>query len=426
MAPRSAVLITLGIFVGLVAAYAASPIRTSYDSRWSIHTAMSLIEGRGGDLSEYRPALERHAFYAIEYPDGRPRTLFPIGTSLLAAPMVAIVALADPAFKERLQQHVPDHLEKILASILGATAVTIFFWIMFGEFQSRAVASAMTFIFAFGTSMWSTATRALWQHGPLILMLVIVMLLLQRTRHRPALIQYASLPLAMAYIIRPTALIPVVAVSVYVSLYHRRWLLRYALWAMLIAIPWLAFNHAIYGAMLPPYYRPQRLFNLTWFLDALAGHLISPARGVFVFSPVLLFAFSGFALAMRDSRQRPLHLTYAAIVVGHYLTISLAPDWWAGHSFGPRYVSDIIPFLVYFTAFNCRLPVECGRAARTAMLSAMLITGGASVAMHAQGALRWPPLHWNVIPQDINTKPSRLWDWTDPPFLRTKASMPQR
>src|SRR6185503_12076619 len=135
---------------------------------------------------------------------------------------------------------------------------------------------------------------------PLILMLVIVMLLLQRTRHRPALIQYASLPLAMAYIIRPTALIPVVAVSVYVSLYHRRWLLRYALWAMLIAIPWLAFNHAIYGAMLPPYYRPQRLFNLTWFLDALAGHLISPARGVFVFSPVLLFAFSGFALAMRD------------------------------------------------------------------------------------------------------------------------------
>jgi hypothetical protein len=352
--------------------------------------------------------------------------MFPIGTSILVAPVVAIVALADPAFKERLRQHIPDQLEKVMASVVGATAATIFFWIMFSEFQNRAVAGTMTFIFAFGTSMWSTATRALWQHGPVILMLVIVMLLLQRARHRPALIQYAGLPLAMAYIIRPTALIPIIAVSAYVALYHRRWLLRYALWAMLLTIPWLAFNHAIYGAWLPPYYRPDRLFNLTWFLDALAGHLVSPARGIFVFSPVLLLAFSGFAFAMQDARQRPLHVTYAAIVAGHYFVISLTPDWWAGHSFGPRYVSDIIPFLVYFAAFNFRLPVGYGSTARAIVLSVFVVTGAASVAVHAQGALRSAPMRWNVAPQDVNDMPSRLWDWTDPPFLRTRTSMRPR
>jgi len=34
------------------------------------------------------------------------------------------------------------------------------------QFQSLPIALASTFIFAFSTSIWSTATRALWQHGP--------------------------------------------------------------------------------------------------------------------------------------------------------------------------------------------------------------------------------------------------------------------
>ena len=39
-------------------------------------------------------------------------------------------------------------------------------------------------------------------HGPLVLMLVVAMLLLARARRRPRLMQYVSLPLAMAYLMR--------------------------------------------------------------------------------------------------------------------------------------------------------------------------------------------------------------------------------
>ena len=46
------VLNSLGLFVLLLAVYAASPVITFNDSRWSIHTAMSFAHGDGGDLTE--------------------------------------------------------------------------------------------------------------------------------------------------------------------------------------------------------------------------------------------------------------------------------------------------------------------------------------------------------------------------------------
>lgn len=39
-------------FAILLAIYVLSPINTSGDSRWSLHTAMSLVRGHAGDLTE--------------------------------------------------------------------------------------------------------------------------------------------------------------------------------------------------------------------------------------------------------------------------------------------------------------------------------------------------------------------------------------
>ena len=89
---------SFGIFAILLAIYVLSPINTSGDSRWSLHTAMSLVRGHAGDLTEYTPALQRNGFYAIRYVDGRPRTYFPIGVSILAVPAVTIAWLVRPGF----------------------------------------------------------------------------------------------------------------------------------------------------------------------------------------------------------------------------------------------------------------------------------------------------------------------------------------
>jgi hypothetical protein len=411
-------LISLALFTLMLVIYAASPIKTPTDSRWVVDTAISFADGHGGDLTEFMPMLEQQNFYSIEYPDGRPRTRYPIGTALLAMPIVVVMAWVRPGWVQGLQSCMPQGTEQFIASIVGAAAGVVFYWVILSQFQSQAIALASAAIFAFGTSMWSTATRALWQHGPLVLMLSIAMLLLDRARRRPELIQYVALPLAMAYLIRPTAMVPIMVLSGYVVLFHRAWFVRYLCWAMLIAVPWIAYNFSVYHYPFPPYYHREAFSASTHFIVGMLGNLISPSRGLLVFSPVLLFALSGFLLALRDRLQLPLHLAYGAIVAGNSIIIGSASMWWGGHSFGPRFMTDIIPFLAYFVAFNFRLPQAFGSRTQIAVSAAIAILALVSMTIHAQGALRYATWQWNVNPINIDKDPSRAWDWHDPQFAR--------
>jgi glycosyltransferase involved in cell wall biosynthesis len=412
--------VSLVLFALLLTVYARSPVTTPFDSRWSVQTAMSFARGHGGDLTEYMPVLKKNDYYKIEYPDGRPRTHYPIGVSLLAVPFVVVYSWFDPSLNERLQTEVLDRFEKTIASVFGAFAGVIFFWLILSQFESLAIALGSTVIFSFGTSMWSTATRALWQHGPLVLMLVIAMLLLVRARRHPQLIQFVSLPLAMAYLIRPTAIVPIFMISGYVLICHRAWFARYVGWAMLIALPWIWYNFSVYHALLPWYYWHEAFSATTNFTEGLLGNLFSPSRGLFVFSPVLLFALSGFVLALRDREQRPLTIAYGAIIIGHTIIIGAASMWWAGHSFGPRFMTDIVPFLAYFTAFNLRLPATVRPRTQRSLSVTIAVFAVVSALINAQGALRPATKDWNVLPRNIDQDPSRAWEWSDPQFARTQ------
>jgi hypothetical protein len=93
--------------------------------------------------------------------------------------------------------------------------------------------------------------------------------------------------------------------------------------------------------------------------------------------------------------------------------------WWAGHSFGPRFMTDIVPFLVYFTAFNFRLPETFRSRAQITLSTAVVVFALVSALIHAQGALREATWAWNVVPDNIDRDSPRLWDWGDPQFART-------
>lgn len=411
-------IISLVIFLVTFSVFVVSPVKTPFDSRFSIHTSMSFAKGHGGDLSEYLPIIENEHAYSIEFRDGNPRSVYPIGTPLIAMPAVIIIGIINPDWAASLQNKIPDKQEKLIASMIAAIAAVLFFWVIFSRFKNVMTALGATAIFAFSTSIWSTATRALWQHGPLVLMLVTTMLLLIKARQRPQLAALSALPLAMAYLIRPTAVVPIIIFSLYILVYYRQFFLRYFLLAMLIAVPWIYFNISIYNWFLPPYYTANAFTQNTHFLEGLSGNLFSPSRGLFVFSPVLIFALSGFWIAWKDSAARPLHVAFGLAIIGHLIIVGYATMWWAGHSFGPRFTTDIIPFLVYFTAYNFHLPANTNNKIRKTILLTLLGLAVLSAIIHSQGAWSHKPYQWNVDPVNIDANPDRAWDWGDPQILR--------
>jgi hypothetical protein len=409
---------SVGLLAILSTIYAFSPVAASGDSRWSLHTAMSLIRGHAGDLTEYMPALERNDFYAIEYVDGRPHTSFPIGVSILAIPAVAIGSLVRPAFFQELQNSVPDRFEEIVASITGATASVVFFWVLYSQFGSLWTALAGTGILALGTSMWSTATRALVQHGPLVLMFAIVMLLMVQAFRRPSLVQYAGLVLAMGYIVRPTAAVAIVVISIYVLVFYRAWFLRYLGWAMVAAIPWMIFNYFDLRRHSTTLLRS--LPDGLTFIPRSAGHFVQPLarassvhpRNGFCSQRICTFAArtaataSPYRLCGHSGRHHVYHRGVARMVG--------RPLFWTPSYDGRSAVSGVL----------CR--VQFSHAGRDEPMGKDVPFGKHRYFRHRRcadsspGRVAYGPWEWNYIPHNIDNR-YRVWDWKDPQFLRTRA-----
>jgi hypothetical protein len=313
-------------------------------------------------------------------------------------------------------RHAPK-LERFIASLVVAAAAVIVFRTA-ALFLPPMAALGLAALFAFGTSAWSIASRALWQHGPSMLLLAIALHLFARARTEPGLAAYASIPLALAYVVRPTNAVGVAVFTVLVALRHRSALPRYVAFALPIAASFVSYSWATYHSIVPPYHHPARVGASPYFWSALAGNLVSPARGLFVYTPVLLLCIVGIALKLRQRTFDALDGALLALCTLHWIAISSFPHWWAGHSYGPRFFSDLLPLLVWFL-----IPVvQAIRAAvglwRLVAATAFAGLAALGVLLHFRGAVDKRTWQWGVTPINIDLAPERLWDFRDPPFLR--------
>jgi len=251
-------------------------------------------------------------------------------------------------------------------------------------------------------------------------MLTLALYLILLARARPGLIQYASLPLAFSYIARPTNSIAVLVLTVFVFVQYRRYFVRYILWALIVAVPFVLYNLSIYQAPLSNYYRSFRGLTLSSrFLEALPGTLISPSRGLLIFSPILIFALAGLVLKIRQHQFERLDAFLLGIVLLHWLLISSWPIWWAGWSFGPRMFADILPFLMYWMIYAVVALTRLTGSRRYAWLGLGSVLLVWSLFVNYRGAnAAETQVPWNVFPGDIDRHPERVWDLRDIQFLR--------
>ena len=396
--------------------YWKSPLDHSPDSRWVLPTAHSILSEGNIGLNEYLPTIRKIGTYALLRKRKEFVNYFPVGPALMAVPLVWII----DHFPERMSYFlgVPVDgsgemllrhrrvIEHFIASVIAACVVGVCF-LTLTPFISIKWSLALTVAVGWGSSLWSVASRGLWQHGPAMLCLFGALAFLVRlecsdseNHHQRSWGLAIGVILGAAYLMRPTAIIGLAAILVVLFLNHRIAFLYAILGGSVIAAFFFWSNLERYGHILPPYYQSGKLRFSSTTPEALCANLFSPSRGLLILSSWTLIGF--LAPPRKDS---PLRCCLWGWFGLHLLIVSMFDHWWAGHSFGPRFMSEAVPPLIVLSAIS----IAQHAPARLHLSVVVSLLIGTSILAHAPGALSRATMLWLIYPRNIDEDPSRIW-----------------
>jgi hypothetical protein len=379
--------------------------------------------------------------------------LFAVPAVLLADGAAAITGGADADTLLVTGRFTPWHLAT--ASLIVALAVllarSIALRVLSGsESRRRWLAMGAAMVFAFGTTAWSVASRALWQHAPSLLMLMAALWIvvgldradppgdLDRDRDgdgetapprwwAPAL----GALLTAAVATRPTNVWIAVALMIWLGVRHRDQLGRAVAGAAALGAAFIVLVLVTGLPFPPPYFAASRIAVGTQTVAAFGANWISPSRGLLWSSPVVLLAVPGAVIWWRTPRRRALVVALAATIGLVTLSVSSFGQWWAGHTFGARFMTETLPAVFLLTlpavdaAFRGR-PAHDGAPAwlRTRAAAAVVIALSVwSIGFHALGATTRQTACWNDLPVDVDTRPDRVWSIADSQVGRSLGAL---
>jgi len=370
------------------------------DTRPTERVAASLVQEGDLDLDEYP---EVTAPFARSFGDHR-LSIYPVLSGVLAAPLFA---LARPLFA--LDEAGTALVGKLAASLFAALAAAALFVAVsyreargFRGRESRPLWASLVLVL--GTTLWATS-QALWQHPAAVLFLSMALVCVVMAEFDVAWAGRCGLPLALAAAARHADIALVVVLGLGIALRWPRRIPHLIAWAspgvcFVALYQWFYFGDPLRHGFSDSLGR----FTAPWGVGHL-GLLISPAKGLLVFSPIVLVAAVGLVRAFRGG-DRWLSLTLGTGVLAHWLLMGRWAEWHGGECWGPRLMTDALPFLFLF------LPEGLAVLPRVGALLAMF-----SVAVQALGAFahdyRWERLHQ----RPPSERHPELWDPSASPIL---------
>jgi len=363
--------------------------------------------------------------YWIQRVNGHYLSSYPLLPGLLAVPVYAmpVVLLGGDSWV------LVNVLAKLTASLIAALSVALVY-LAAARLGPNAVAVAVALIYALGTSAWSIASQGLWGHGPAALFLAASLACLLHADERPWLLDAAGLATGLMLASRLITVFMAAALLGSALGDDRRRGARALCWCALAAGPFLAYNLWTFGSLEGGYARmlgdfKSEGFSGTWATppwQGLAGLLVSPSRGLFVYSPILLATGLGIGPALRQGPHRRLFAWLAGGLGGSLAMLSTYSLWFAGISFGPRLLTDFMPAVVLFL-----VPAWRTLEGRRSLAAVATVLFGVSVGVQAVGAFYYPSprdLDWNSSPRGVLLK-TRLWDWKDNQLARLVRNGPR-
>ncbi len=360
-----------------------------------------------------------NAYWIHTLADGRKASLYPVTTPLLISPLYlpAVSYVQARGWTLSALDRAARVMEKASASLIASLSASLLFLLLRRRAQ-RSVALMLTIAYAFGTTTWVISSQALWQHGMAQLLVVCALLFLTGRPTAPNAIT-AGLMLGLIAANRP----PDSLIAAALGAYGLFWAGRRApllIAATLLPLALLLFyNLNLFGNVAGGYGVAGRMSLLgNDVLPGFAGLLFSPTRGLFVFSPFLLFLGLIWRHWPRDRGERILTLA-VCVAIALQLVLYGKMDWRGGLSWGPRFLTDLLPLLLWML-------VPVAAALRGAAKVGFLIAIAASITIEAIGA--W--CYTSVTDAAIFAVPSgpdkmrAAWQWRNAPFVTSLRNGP--
>ena len=392
---------------------------------------------------------------------------FGIGAALTILPVYAVLNL----FTDLASNHaVWWHGAKVTASLLTAGAALLIFLTM-RRFVPPLPAVLGALAFGLGTCAWTLSSQALWQQTPYLFFLSLGAWWLGGVEAQPHRALYCGAAFGMATLCRPTGIIPVVLVGLYLlwldppriirsardrvienaldlGITSPRFLRvlgaapdgggsreedkpnppsetprlsRYMLGGLPFAVILGTYNTYYFGG---PFVFPQEIVadayatskgaTGVWgtpIAEGLAGLLVSPSRGLMVYSPIMVFGFVGAVLTWHTPRKFAMLIPLQIAVLAQIVMAATWYDWWGGWAYGPRPLVDAGVFLTLLM-IPVMVRVMHVRWMRGVFVALLLY----SVAVQVIGAWTCNLEQWNYKNKMSIDKPeyhSRLWSIRD-------------
>lgn len=312
-----------------------------------------ILESGDFTLEKYHDFFTQnwHSPYFVAEVNGRLVSRYPIAPAILAIPFYGVPLgtgwLAQPHRDWLVFPWSVFYPAKFAAAFITALAATMFFFCA-RQLADTRTSVLVTLVFALGTSVWSTASQALWQHTPSLLFQLIGVWFVLRGRQQGArAVVPGALFFSAATVARANNALAALLFTLYVFIEYRAALTRWLLWAIPPAVLVMIYNALYNGSPFVFGYQEGFTQTMSWFrIDGVVGLFLSPSRGLLIYSPFLVLALYGAWLARRESAQR-FYLFSALIFIGMTYNVSMFQNWDGGWGYGTRLLVDALPYLAF-------------------------------------------------------------------------------
>ncbi|MBI5031821.1 MAG: hypothetical protein HZB51_14930 [Chloroflexi bacterium] len=302
-------------------------------------------------LEEYKPFFTAnwHSPYFVAEVNNHLVSRYPVSAAIIATPFYGIPLgtgwLRHPGYDWLTFAWSAFFPAKFASAFFTALTVVMIFFCAY-ELADLKTGIAIAAVFGFGTSVWSTASQALWQQTPSILFQSIGIWFLLRGRRKGAMaVAPAAFFFSAATVSRANDGFTALLFTIYVLIQHRAAIWRWMAFAILPAAFTLVYNSVYNGSPWVFGYQEGFLSGMSLpRIDGLFGLLISPSRGLFVYSPFLILAPYGLWLAYRN-KDRLFYSFSAAAFSVCYIILSTFEAWDGGWGFGTRLLVDVMPYI---------------------------------------------------------------------------------